>query len=69
MAWSSRQSGPHGSGADVHEFRGWRTFVHLARELKLARLARLVSPYRWRAALSIAAMVVVTVTGLAGPTS
>ena len=67
MTWSSRQSGPHGSGADLHEFRGWRAFVHLARELKLTRLARLAYPYRWRAALSIVAMVVVTVTGLAVP--
>jgi ABC-type multidrug transport system fused ATPase/permease subunit len=67
MAWTARQSGPHGSGADLHEFRGWRAFVHLARELKLARLARLVYPYRLRAALSIAAMIVVTVTGLAVP--
>jgi ATP-binding cassette subfamily B protein len=67
VAWSSRQSGPHGSGADLHEFRGWRAFVHLARELKLARLTRLVHPYRWRAALSIAAMIVVTVTGLSVP--
>ena len=67
MAWTARQSGPHGSGADLHEFRGWRAFVHLARELKLARLARLVYPYRFRAALSIVAMIVVTVTGLAVP--
>jgi len=67
VAWTSRQSGPHGSGADLHEFRGWRAFVHLARELKLARLARLVYPYRWRAALSIVAMIVVTVTGLSVP--
>ena len=67
MAWSARQSGPHGSGADLHEFRGWGAFVHLARELKLARLARLVYPYRLRAALSVVAMVVVTVTGLAVP--
>ncbi len=67
MAWNARQSGPHGSGADLHEFRGWRAFVHLARELKLARLARLVYPYRLRAALSIVAMIVVTVTGLTVP--
>ena len=67
MAWTSRQSGPHGSGADLHEFRSWRAFVHLARELKLARLARLVLPYRGRATLSIVAMIVVTVTGLATP--
>ena len=67
MAWSGRSSGPHGSGADLHEFRGWRAFVHLARELKLARLARLAYPYRGRAALSIFAMVVVTLTGLAVP--
>ena len=54
LTWpgSGRQSGPHGSGADLHEFRGWRAFVHLARELKLSRLARLVYPYRGRAALS-----------------
>ena len=67
MAWSGRRSGPHGSGAELHEFRGWRTFVHLARELKLARLARLAYPYRGRAALSIVAMVLVTLTGLAVP--
>ena len=67
VAWSGRQSGPHGSGADLHEFRGWRAFVHLARELKLSRLARFVYPYRGRAALSIVAMIVVTATGLAGP--
>ena len=67
MAWSGRSSGPHGSGADLHEFRGWRAFVHLARELKLARLARLAYPYRGRAALSILAMVLVTLTGLAVP--
>ena len=29
VAWSGRSSGPHGSGADLHEFRGWRAFVHL----------------------------------------
>ena len=67
MAWSGRSSGPHGSGADLHEFRGWRAFVHLARELKLARLARLAYPYRGRATLSILAMVLVTLTGLAVP--
>jgi ATP-binding cassette subfamily B protein len=67
VAWSARQSGPHGSGAEPHEFRGWHAFVHLARELKLARLARLAYPYRGRAALSIVAMVVVTLTGLALP--
>ena len=67
MAWSARQAGPHGSGAEPHELRGWHAFVHLARELKLARLVRLVYPYRLRAALSILAMVVVTATGLALP--
>jgi ABC-type multidrug transport system fused ATPase/permease subunit len=65
MAW--RSSGPHGSGAELQDMRGWRAFVHLARELKLARLARFAYPYRLRAALSIVAMVVVTFSGLAVP--
>jgi ATP-binding cassette subfamily B protein len=47
--------------------RGWRAFLHLASELKLSRLARLAYPYRRRAALSIVAMVAVTLSGLAGP--
>ena len=67
VAWSGRHSGPHGSGADEQEFRGWRSFVHLARELKLARLARLAYPYRWRAVLAVIAMLVVTATSLAFP--
>ena len=67
MGWTSRHSGPHGTGAELEDFRGWRQLVHVARELKLARLARLVYPYRRRAALSIVAMLVVTATTLALP--
>ena len=68
MATASRHaSGPHGSGAQLEDLRGWRAFVHLARELKLARLARLAYPYRRRAILSIVAMIVVTFSGLAVP--
>ncbi|NLE23504.1 MAG: ABC transporter ATP-binding protein [Actinobacteria bacterium] len=55
------------SGAALEELRGWSSFLHLASELKLSRLARLAYPYRRRAALSIVAMVVVTLSGLAGP--
>ena len=66
MAWRGG-SGPHGSGADLQDFRGWRAFVHLARELKLSRLARFAYPYRFRAALSVVAMVAVTFSGLAVP--
>jgi ABC-type multidrug transport system fused ATPase/permease subunit len=67
VAWTGRHAGPHGSGAELQDFRGWRQFAHMARELKLARLVRLVKPYRGRAALSVVAMIVVTVTGLAVP--
>jgi ATP-binding cassette subfamily B protein len=67
MATASRHTGPHGAGATLEEMRGWRAFLHLASELKLSRLARLAYPYRRRAALGIAAMVVVTVSGLAVP--
>ena len=67
MAWSGRHSGPHGSGAELQEFKGWRAFVHLARELKLARLARLAYPYRRRAWLALAAMIAVTLSSLAYP--
>jgi ATP-binding cassette subfamily B protein len=67
MATASRNVGPHGSGASVEELRGWRAFLHLARELRLARLARFAAPYRRRALLSVAAMVVVVVSGLAVP--
>ena len=67
MAWASRHSGPHGSGAELEDFRGWRQLAHVARELKLARLARRVYPYRRRAAFSIVAMLVVTATTLALP--
>jgi ABC-type multidrug transport system fused ATPase/permease subunit len=68
MAMASRHaSGPHGSGASSEDLRGWRAFVHLARELKLARLARLAYPYRRRAVLSVVAMVIVTLSSLAVP--
>jgi len=66
-AVSRHSSGPHGSGASLEELKGWRAFVHLARELKLARLARLAYPYRRRAVFSIVAMVVVTLSTLAVP--
>ena len=68
MATASRHaSGPHGSGASLEELRGWHAFVHLARELKLARLARLAYPYRRRAVFSVVAMVAVTLSSLAVP--
>jgi ABC-type multidrug transport system fused ATPase/permease subunit len=67
MAAASRHSGPHGSGAALEDLRGWRAFVHLARELKLARLARLAYPYRRRAVFSVVAMIAVTLSGLAVP--
>jgi len=68
MATASRHaSGPHGSGASLEDLRGWRAFVHLARELKLARLARLAYPYRRRAVFSVIAMIAVTLSSLAVP--
>ena len=68
MATASRHaSGPHGSGAALEDLRGWRAFVHLARELKLARLARLAYPYRRRAVYSVLAMIAVTLSSLAVP--
>ena len=67
MAWVGRSSGPHGSGAELEEFRGWRAFLHLARELQLARLASFVVPYRRRAILAVLAMVVFTMTSLSIP--
>jgi ABC-type multidrug transport system fused ATPase/permease subunit len=67
MAWAGRHSGPHGSGAELEEFSGWRAFLHLARELQLARLARFVTPYRRRAILAITAMIVFTMTNLSIP--
>ena len=67
MATASRHTGPHGSGASLEEMRGWRSFLHLASELKLSRLARLAYPYRRRAVLSVLAMVVITLSGLAVP--
>lgn len=67
MAWIGRGGGPHGSGAELRELRGWRAFLHLGRELQLPRLARFSSPYRARALLAVAAMIVYTLTGLAVP--
>ncbi|MGE5228862.1 MAG: hypothetical protein ACM3MJ_03985, partial [Deltaproteobacteria bacterium] len=67
MATASRHSGPHGTGASLEELKGWRAFLHLASELKLSRLARLAHPYRRRAAFSLVAMVVVTLSSLAVP--
>ncbi len=68
MATTSRQArGLHGNGASPEELHGWRAFLHLVRELELARLSRLVRPYRRRAVLGVAAMVVVTITSLAVP--
>ena len=67
MATASRNVGPHGRGATVEELRGWRAFLHLARELRLARLARFAYPYRRRALLSVVAMVVVVLTSLSVP--
>ena len=68
MATASRHaSGPHGSGASLEELKGWRAFVHLARELKLARLARLAYPYRRRAVFSMIAMIAVTLSSLTVP--
>ena len=67
MATASRHSGPHGTGASLEELKGWRAFLHLARELKLSRLARLAYPYRRRAAFSIVAMIAVTLSSLAVP--
>ena len=67
MATTSRHSGPHGSGATLEDLRGWRAFLHLARELELSRLARLARPYRRRAVLSVVAMVVVTLSSLTVP--
>ncbi len=67
MATASRHTGPHGSGATVEELRGWHAFLHLARELQLARLARYAYPYRRRALLSFVAMIVVVLTSLSVP--
>ena len=68
MAAAPRHSrSPHGSGASLDELRGWRAFLNLARELKLARLARLARPYRRRAILSVIAMLMVTVSSLTVP--
>jgi len=68
MPAASRHTGStHGVGASFEEMRGWRAFLHLARELELTRLARLAYPYRGRAVSSIVAMIVVTGSTLAVP--
>jgi ABC-type multidrug transport system fused ATPase/permease subunit len=67
MAWSGRHSGPHGSGAELEDIRGWRSLLHLARELQLARLSRFMLPYKRRAALGVLAMIVYTGSSLAIP--
>jgi ABC-type multidrug transport system fused ATPase/permease subunit len=67
MATASRHTGPHRAGAELEDMRGWRSFLHLASELRLSRLARLAYPYRRRAALGLLAMVVVTASTLAVP--
>jgi len=67
MATASRNVGPPGRGTGADELRGWGAFLHLAREFRLARLARFAAPYRLHAALSVVAMVVVVLTGLAVP--
>ncbi len=68
MASTSRHSqGPHGTGASPDDLRGWRAFVHLSRELQLARLARLARPYRRRAIVAVLAMMIVTISGLSVP--
>jgi len=67
MATASRHAGPHGAGASSEELRGWGAFLHLARELRLTRLARFAAPYKDRAVLSVVAMIVVVLTSLAVP--
>ncbi len=63
-----RRSGPHGSGAELEEFSGWRAFLHLARELQLARLAALrdALPASGHPAC-VTAMIVFTMTNLSIP--
>jgi len=67
MSWTSRHAGPHGRGADLEELRGWRSLLHPGRELRLARLARFVLPYRRRALLGVVMMIVYTSATLAVP--
>lgn len=67
MSWIGRGGGPHGRGAELEEFQGWRAFLHLARELHLSRLAAFMLPYRGRAILAVVAMAVYTLTNLAIP--
>jgi len=68
VAWVGRHSsGPHGHGAELEDLGGWRSLLHLARELQLARLARFMWPYRGRAALALVAMIVYTGANIAIP--
>ena len=69
MAWSGRSSGPHGSGADLQEFRGWRAFVHLARELTRSGTTMLFSLHDLRVANCLDMVVVLQAGRLraAGP--
>jgi ABC-type multidrug transport system fused ATPase/permease subunit len=63
----SRVHGPHGEGPALEDIRGWSVLLHPVHELQLVRLAAFVRPYRARAAASLVAMVIVTVTALAVP--
>lgn len=64
---AARVRGPHGEGPALEDIQGWRVLLHPIRELQLVRLAAFVRPYRARAAASLVAMVVVTLTALAVP--
>ena len=64
---AARARGPHGEGPALEDIQGWRVLLHPVRELQLVRLAAFVRPYRARAAASLVAMVVVTLTALAVP--
>jgi ABC-type multidrug transport system fused ATPase/permease subunit len=64
---AARARGPHGEGPALEDLQGWRVLLHPVRELQLVRLAAFVRPYRARAAASLVAMVVVTLTALAVP--
>jgi len=67
MSWTSRHAGHRGRGAELEELRGWRSLLHLGRELQLSRLARFVLPYRRQALLSVSLMTVYTGATLAVP--
>jgi ABC-type multidrug transport system fused ATPase/permease subunit len=64
---AARAHGPHGEGPALEDIQGWRVLLHPVRELQLVRLAAFVRPYWARAAASLVAMVVVTLTALAVP--